>query len=158
MSNRMNNISIAAILACGVAIGMIVDNLLDSQKQAEAQAPRPSLTSLQSQIDAIVSGATVVGRAAEAAHSTEADHALLADFADDAMSLDGIPGSGYLHVASAVHWSQIVGIPEGVPLNAGDGLVVAGNTISVAPGFVESKAFDNVIELRAVLDPIYVNE
>jgi hypothetical protein len=127
MYRNTNRGAILATLFVGVVSGFIIDRVLDEfVAEARAQVPRPSLASLQTeidtfhtvvaslqtQIDDIVDGSTQVGNAAHADQAFFAEQAWQADqawhadqagFADQAWFADQANHAYYADVAGSVY-------------------------------------------------------
>lgn len=110
----------------GAALGVFCWELLHNfQQEAHAQAGRITLQSLQAQVDAMLAGTTVVGRAQS---SVTADHATTAD---DAGKLGGTAAAAYQKK------SEVVDYVVGQGLNYGrTGQTV---TLSAAPAYFDSR-------------------
>lgn len=79
-------------LVVGVVVGMLADRILEeSPSQAQAAAARPTLDTLQTQINKIISGEIEVGAAD---HATSAVQALTANSANSANQAQQVPLSG----------------------------------------------------------------
>ena len=65
---KTSSFDMSVTLVVGIVLGMLVDCFVEERTpQIQAAAPRPTLDSLQAEIDSIISGSTVVGKAADAA-------------------------------------------------------------------------------------------
>lgn len=98
---RMYPISIIV----AVFVGWLIAGLTGTPQEGLADS-RPSLASLQAQINSITDGTTPVGRALNADLARDAGHASHADGASWAMSAEFAQRSYYADFANQTYWSD----------------------------------------------------